>query len=105
MASKATERIKRITTKLMMEGKLDKPFYPNGQRMPNAQSKVAHKKRQRCRNCRRFADFGTFNAAGLCTSCARPVQSDDCCVGTLSRLPDGVVSCPDCPLDSNAEMR
>ncbi len=65
-------------TRLAMEGKLDKPYYPNGQRTP--QSKVAHKRVQ---------------------AEQRPDSSDDCCVGRLSRLPDGVVCCPDCPLDSD----
>jgi hypothetical protein len=78
MASKATERITRIMTKLAMEGKLDKPYYPGGQRN-TIQSKVADNRERR----------------------ANPVQSDDCCVGSLSRLPDGVVSCPGCPLDSD----
>jgi hypothetical protein len=96
MGKKATDRIKRITTKLMMEGKLDKPYYPAGQRN-TVQSKVADN-RQRCRSCKRYKGFEGFNEAGLCPSCVS-VQSSDCCVGSLSRLPDGVVSCPDCPLD------
>jgi hypothetical protein len=84
MGKKATDRIKRITTKLMMEGN-------------TVQSKVVDN-RQRCRSCKRYKGFEGFNEAGLCPSCVS-VQSSDCCVGSLSRLPDGVVSCPDCPLD------
>jgi hypothetical protein len=64
--SKATQRIERIMTKLMMEGKLDKP-------------------KPKVRTPKQVVQ--------------RPTESIDCCVGKLSRLPDGVVPCPDCPLD------
>ena len=82
MGKKATDRINRIMGKLRMEGKLDKPYYPNGQRN-TVESKVAHNREQK-----------TY-----------VMESSDCCVGTLSRLPDGVVCCPDCPLDSDRQMQ
>lgn len=91
--SKATRRIERIMTKLRMEGKLDEPFYPNGKPPETKQLQ----NRQRCRGCRQFKGFGTFDKDGYCTRCATP-KAETCCVGLLSRLPDGVVPCLDCPL-------
>lgn len=81
--SKATRRIERIMNKLRMEGKLDEPYYPNGR--PKVK-RDKPKEEQKVQPTRSVVPALAYSA--------------DCCVRSLSRLPDGVVSCPDCPLTS-----
>jgi hypothetical protein len=94
-----TRKIKAIFNELEADGKL--PIV--GKRGPI--------NRQRCRQCKRYEDFGGFDATGRCTSCrvdgmtlrTAPITSVCCLDKYGNDIPNDFKVCHGCPRELDFE--